>query len=180
MMFQPRTLRQYAYPDRFATWGLPFVWIVVFVQRLAPFLSQNLVYALVVVFVGLSTLHGPSRPLTLPPELDARVRPVYTWRTRCVRWTVRAANTLCDAASAACSVFFVEGIYVGPVPYFAPLFVCSVALHCFVELQVDKVLSELHEGGRERESFGGRGFQPEEMRQLVSVETVSVKLNDLL
>ncbi len=177
-MFQPRALRPYVYPERFATWGLPLVWVVVFVNQLAPFLSQNIMYALTFIYVGLTAFYGTSRPLSLPPELEARLRPSKGWRRRCMSWTVRAANTLCDAASAACSVFFVQDVYVAPVPYFALLFVFSVTLHCFVELQVDNIFSTLHKGKRERGSFGGRGFQPEEVRQLVSIE--SVKSNDLL
>lgn len=174
-MFRPHTLRQYAYPDRFATWGLVFVWVVVFVENLAPFLSQNLMYVLTIVYVGLTTFYGTSRPLSLPPELNARLRPSVGLRWRCMSWAVRAANTLCDAASAACSVFFVQKVYVAPVPYFAPLFIFSVTLHCFVELRVEQILSSLHRGKRERESFGGRGFQPEEVRQLVTVETVNIE-----
>lgn len=177
-MFQPRALRPYTYPERFATWGLPLVWVVVFVNQLAPFLSQNIMYALTVVYVGLITFYGTSRPLSLPPELDARLRPSKGLRWRCMSWAVRTANTLCDAASAACSIFFVQNVYVAPVAYFALLFICSITLHCFVELQVDKIFSTLHKGKRERGGFGGRGFQPEEVRQLVSIE--SVKSDDLL
>lgn len=179
-MFRPRTLRHHSFPERFATWGLPFVWIVVFVQRLAPFLSQDMILVLTVVYVGLTGLYGTSRPLSLPPELESRVRIRKNCRRKCMRWTVRAANLLCDTASAACSVFFLQSVYVAPLAYFAPLLVFSVALHCFVEFRVVKLLGELHKGGRERESFGGRGFQPEEARQLVSIETVNVKSNNLL
>lgn len=172
-MFQPRALRPYAYPDRFATWGLPLVWVVVFVNQLAPFLSQNILYALTFIYAALMTFYGASRPLSLPPELDSRLGVSKGLRRRCMSWTVRAANTLCDTTSAACSVFFVQDVYVAPVPYFALLFIFSITLHCFVELQVDKILSTLHKGNRERESFGGRGFQPEEVKQLVSIQTVS-------
>lgn len=174
-MFQPRALRPYAYPDRFATWGLPLVWVVVFVNQLAPFLSQNIIYALTFIYVGLIAFYGTSRPLSLPPELNARLRPSKGLRWRCTSWAVRAANTLCDTTSAACSVFFVQDVYVAPVPYFALLFIFSITLHCFVELRVEQILSTLHGGKRERESFGGRGFQPEEVRQLVSVETIHVE-----
>ena len=177
-MFQPRALRQYAFPERFATWGLPFVWVVVFVQQMAPFLSQNVMFALTVLYVGLATSYGTSRPLSLPPELDARLRPSKGLKVRCLSGAVRAANTLCDAASASCSVFFTQNIYVAPLPYFAPLLIFAVALHCFVELQVEKLLSTLHKGRREH--FGGRGFQPDEARQLVSVESIKMKSDDLL
>jgi len=87
-------------------------------------------------------------------------------------WAVRAANTLCDAASAACSVFFIKNVYVGPTPYFLPLLLIAGTLHCFVELQVEKILFTLQKGRKEH--FGGRGFQPEEIRQLVSIETVKI------
>lgn len=176
-MFQPRALRQYAFPERFATWGLPFVWVVVFVQQMSPFLSPNAMFALTVVYIGLATFYGTSRPLSLPPELDARLRPSKGLRVLCLSGAVRAANTLCDAASATCSVFFVQNVYVAPVPYFGLLLIFAVALHCFVELQVGKLLSSLHKG---RSEFGGRGFQPDEARQLVSVESIKIKSDDLL
>ena len=177
-MFQPRALRKYTFPERSATWGLPFVWVLVFVHQIAPFLPQNLIFGLTCVYAGLVALYGTSRPLSLPPELGARVRPSKGFKICCTSWIVRVANTLCDVASAFCSVFFMQCVYVAPLPYFAPLFVVAVTLHCCVELQVDKILSTLHKGRGEH--FGGRGFQPDETRQLVSVQSVKIKLDDLL
>lgn len=177
-MFEPRVLTSHSFPDRFATWGLPFVWTVVYVQQLAPFLTPHVTLGLTGLYVALCALYGVSRPLTLPAELDARFESHNKFQKYakakkwCVSTVVRLANTFCDGACAALSIFFVKGIYVAPLPYFGLLLVLAVALHCFVEMHVQNILRRVR--GRRRD-FGGRGFEPEEVQQLVSVETVVVK-----
>ena len=169
-MFAPQTLRKMAYPERFAVWGLPAVWWVVFVQSVSPFLNATFVAAFVLVYIGLVALWGTLRPLKFPPRVQERLERKSNCKQTLLECTIRVANTLCDAACAALSLFFLSKINVLQPMWFPPLFIFSLSSHCFVEIYVDALLRSLHDGNRK--TFGGRQFQPEEIEQLVTVEAV--------
>tara|TARA_B100000683_G_scaffold266980_1_gene300004 strand:- start:347 stop:862 length:516 start_codon:yes stop_codon:yes gene_type:complete len=170
-MFVPHSLRVLAFPERFAVWGLPAAWWVVFVQSVSPFLSVLSVTLFVCVYVGLVALWGTLRPLTFPKDVRDRLNLRNTCKESFVAQGVRAANTLCDASCAALSLFFLSKITVLQPLWFPPLFIFAVATHCFVEYYVGTLLGGLHL--KRNETFGGRQFQPEEIEQLVTVEAVA-------
>lgn len=170
-MFAPQPLRVLAYPERFAVWGLPAVWWVVFVQSMSPFLGPVSVTLFVCIYICLVALSGTLRPLAFPRHVRERLDSKSGCKRSFVAHGIRAANTLCDASCAALSVIFLSEITVLEPAWFPPLFIFSVASHCFVEYYVDSLLGNLQLN--RNETFGGRQFKPEEIQQLVTVETVA-------
>jgi len=166
---QQQVLHTLSFPNRFATWGLPLTWCVVFVHNLAPLLTPGLTKLFVGLYCALQALHGTLRPLSLPQRAQERLFPNKNLKNWCVSLAVRFANTVCDIFCALCSLFFIKNVSVGPAPYFAPLFIVAFALHVIVEMRVSEILHRLH---RRADAFEGREFQPEEVQHLVSVEAV--------
>lgn len=171
-MFAPQPLRVQAFPERFAVWGLPAAWCVVFVQTVSPFLGLISLTLFVCVYIGLVALWGTLRPLTFPRSVKERLNFKRDCKEDVVARGVRAANTLCDASCAALSLFFLSEMTLLEPIWFPPLFVFSVASHCFVEYYVSSQLKNLQLN--RNDTFGGRQFQPEEIEQLVTIEAVGV------
>lgn len=155
-MWQRRPLQRQSFPRRASSWGLPLAWVVVFVQQLAPFLTRNTTNILVGLYVACVALDGTTRDLYLPSTVTGNYQPgLYA---KCDQWALSGLNFISDAACAACSVFFLEGLKVAPAAYFVPLFILAVATHCVVEIKVGRLLDRLHGG---RQGFAGRRFKEE-------------------
>ena len=168
-MFQSRPLRRFTFPDRISTYGIPLAWLVVFVQQTAPFLSAELGFALGAVYIVCVAWHGLFRELSVPEVIygpTGRKPFAARWRAR----FARLANTVSDAACAACFLFFLRGYETLPAAFFGPLFILAAASHVATEMEVQRVLNQL----RGNSSFDNRSIADEERRALVSLEQVTV------
>lgn len=168
MFYGDQVVKNVTFPSRFATWGLPLAWFVVLVQDVAPFLNPFLYNGLVVLYAVFAAMNGASRPLEFPESVHSRLQNDHGCKEWFWRLIVRVANVICDGLCSLASLFFLKNVALIPTPYFVPIFVFALTLHLFVEYQVARVLSKLHDG---TVTFQGRGFDPDEVRQLVSMET---------
>lgn len=155
-MWQRRPLQRQSFARRVASWGLPLAWVVVFVQKLAPFLSQFTIGMLVALHTICVAVEGTTRDLELPRQ----ARRGKSLKEKVSRAMLIGLNFVSDAACALCSVFFLQGVEIAPAPFFAPLLIVAVASHCVVEMRVDAMLNKLHGGGGQ--GFARRGFTAQE------------------
>ena len=169
-MFQPRPLRRFTFPDRISSYGIPLAWLVVFVQQTAPFLSAELGFALGAVYIVCVAWHGLFRELSVPFVVygaTGKKSFAARWRAR----FARLANTISDAACAACFLFFLRGYEALPAAFFAPLFILAVAAHVATETEVQRLLNQL----RNNSTFDNRAVPDEERKVLVSLEKITFK-----
>ena len=121
------------------------VWCVLFVQlttksqgNTLPITNINI--GLASAYVLLAVWHGTLRELTARSDIVTRrsLKTLYTVRT----WVVRLSNTLADAGTAACFLFFTLLWF--PAAWFAPLLFVTLLCHTLTEFEVEQRLRALH------------------------------------
>lgn len=166
-MFKPRLLRRLTFPERIATYGVPIAWVVIFTQQSAPFLSTMLGFAIGVTYIVCVAWHGFFRQLYVHNN-DARQ--TLDLRKKAKRVFVRLTNTIADASTAACFLYFMRGYEDLPTGFFAPLFFLALVTHITTEIAVQEQLNILHG----HQTFNNRSVSKKEKQALISLEKVTV------
>lgn len=145
MWARSRPLRHVSFAERVAFPGLPVVWCVLFVQLTTKSQGNtlpvtNINVGLAAAYVLLAVWHGTLRELTARGDCVTRrsLRTLHTLRT----WAARLLNTLADAGTAACFLFFTLLWF--PSAWFAPLFFVTLVCHQLTEWEVEQRLRALH------------------------------------